>query len=208
MGYIKIVRSVKPGAAGTFDPTARPTNDAERVEALRKLKILDTPSEEIFSLYSELAALTFSTPIALISFVDEERVFYKESFGVNRTGEVVNRKNSPCSLAILNDEVTLLRYALSDPCVLADSQNLEQAGYKFYAGAPIRTENNFNIGMLAVVDKKPRNYTDAQLDVLKSLAAEIMQEIKLRLENKEISNIRRLNDRLLLLRKRVDQLRP
>jgi GAF domain-containing protein len=205
MGYVKIVRNFKTEGK-SLDPFARPANDAQRVEALHKLKIMNTSSEEIFSLYTELAARMFMTPIALISFVDEDTVFYKESFGVNRTGELVARKNSPCTLAILNDEITLLRYALSDPCILADTKNLEEAGYKFYAGAPLKTPDNFNIGMFAVVDKKSREYSDEQLVQLRVLATEVMNEISLRLTDQN-SKKPDVNARLKALRSRIETLK-
>jgi GAF domain-containing protein len=207
MSYVKIVRNVKLPENVAFDPTAVPPNDVERIKALRRFQIMDTPSEEIFSLYCELAALTFHTPIALISFVDEDKVFYKESFGVNRTGQIVNRKNSPCTLAIMNNEITLLRYALTDPCVLADVKNLEEAGYKFYAGAPMRTSDQFNIGMLAVVDKNPKSYSDEELNKLKELAAELMKEVELRLDADKATNIKSLNERIHALRARIDALK-
>jgi GAF domain-containing protein len=205
MGYVKIVRNFKTEGK-PFDPFVRPSNDAERLKALHELNIMNTSSEEIFSLYTELAARMFTTPIALISFVDQDTVFYKESFGVNRTGELVARKNSPCTLAILNDEITLLRYALSDPCVLADTKNLEEVGYKFYAGAPLKTKDNFNIGMLAVVDKKSREYSDEQLHELKLLAAEIMNEITLRLSGQN-SRKPELNACVNALRSRIEALK-
>jgi GAF domain-containing protein len=205
MGYVKIVRNFKTEGKN-LDPFVRPANDVHRVEALRKLKVMNTSSEEIFSLYTELAARMFITPIALISFVDEDTVFYKESFGVKRTGELVARKNSPCTLAILNDEITLLRYALSDPCILADTKNLEEAGYKFYAGAPLKTFDNFNIGMLAVVDKKSREYSDEQFEQLKTLANEVMNEISLRLTDQNSKNPD-INVRVKDLRSRIDALK-
>jgi GAF domain-containing protein len=205
MGYVKIVRNFKTDGK-SLDPFARPANDVQRVEALHQLKIMNTSSEEIFSLYTELAARMFMTPIALISFVDEETVFYKESFGVNRTGELVARKNSPCTLAILNDEITLLRYALSDPCILADTKNLEEVGYKFYAGAPLKTLDNFNIGMLAVVDKKSREYSDEQLEHLKMLASEVMSEILLRSTEQNL-NKPDINARVKALRLRIETLK-
>jgi GAF domain-containing protein len=166
---------------------------------------MNTSSEEIFSLYTELAARTFNTPIALISFVDEDTVFYKESFGINRTGELVARKNSPCTLAILNDEITLLRYALSDPCILADTKNLEEAGYKFYAGAPLKTPDRFNVGMLAVIDKKSREYSDEQLKQLQLLANEVMQEITIRSTEQRLDKTG-LNARVKSLRSRIEAL--
>jgi hypothetical protein len=131
MGYINIVRNLKPEKLSPLDPTKRPLNDAERVKALHRFEILDSPSEEIFSAYTELAALTFRTPIALMSFVDEDTTYYKQAYGVDRTGQLVPRRNSPCSIATMSDEIAQFRYALSDPCVLADEKNLAEAGYKF-----------------------------------------------------------------------------
>lgn len=205
-GYINIVRNIKNKPV-SFDPAFRPANDSQRILALRRFKIFNTPSEEIFSAYTELAALTFKTPIALMSFVDEEQVFYKESYGVSRTGQVVSRKNSPCTLAILNAEVTVFRYALTDPCVLADEKNREGAGYKFYAGAPLVTTDGFNIGMLAVVDRKPREYSDDELDRLQELSREVMTEIEFRSAVTTNLSIPQLNNRLNRLHSRVEALR-
>lgn len=75
IGYINIVRNIKNKPV-SFDPAFRPANDSPRILALRRFKIFNTPSEEIFSAYMGLAALTFKTPIALMSFVDAEQVFY------------------------------------------------------------------------------------------------------------------------------------
>lgn len=142
-----------------------------------------------------------------MSFVGDDHVFYKESFRVNRTGQLVNRKNSPCTIAILNEEVTVFRYILTDPCVLAGEKNLDEVGYKFYAGAPLVTRDGFKIGILAVVDRSPRVYSDMELENLKQLAGEVMTEIGHRLESKLNHNIRDLNNRLKVLHKRVDALR-
>lgn len=207
MAYVNIFRNLKRKPP-SFDPTIKPADDKERVQALRQFEIFDTPSEEIFSAYTELAALTFHTPIGLMSFVEEDVVHYKQAYGVNRTGELVPRKNSPCSIAIMSKEVTLFRYALTDPCVLADESNLSEAGYKFYAGAPLITKDGFGIGMLAVVDREPREYSDEEVETLKQLAREVMYEIELRLEmKKNISSVGSLNERLKLIHQRVEILR-
>ena len=206
MAYVNINRNLRR-TPPTFDPTVVPDNEVERLEALRRFKIFDTPSEEIFSAYTELAALTFSTPIGLMSFVDEYTVHYKQAYGVERTGQLVPRKNSPCSIAIMAKEVVLFRYALTDPCVLADEKNLAEAGYKFYAGAPLTTRDGFNIGMLAVVDRVPRTYTDEELERLKQLASETMTEVQLRLDARDRSSLLSLNQRLKALHARVESLR-
>lgn len=206
MAYVNINRNLRR-TPKNFDPKAVPDNEVERLKALRRFKIFDTPSEEIFSAYTELAALTFRAPIGLMSFVEEETVHYKQAYGVERTGQLVPRKNSPCSIAILNKEVVLFRYALTDPCVLADEKNLAEAGYKFYAGAPLTTSDGFNIGMLAVVDRVPRTYTDEELDRLRQLAEETMREVQFRLDSRDKTSLLAFNQRLKALHARVESLR-
>lgn len=206
MSYVNINRNIRKGER-SFDPSIKPDNDEDRVAALRRLEIFDSPSEEIFSAYTELAALTFNTPIALMSFVDEDIVHYKQAYGVERTGQLVPRKNSPCSIAILHNEVTQFRYALTDPCVLADEEKLADVGYKFYAGAPLVTADRFNIGMLAVVDKAIRTYSNEELQQLKQLANEVMGEIEFRLTFKNKSSTREVNERLKIIHSKVDLLR-
>jgi GAF domain-containing protein len=139
--------------------------------------------------------------------VDSDTVHYKQAYGVERTGQLVPRKNSPCSIAILHSEVTLFRYALSDPCVLADDGKLAEVGYKFYAGAPLVTSDHFNIGMLAVVDKVPRHYSAEEMNKLRLLAAEVMQEIEFRQETKNSPSQKVVNARLKVIQNRVVSLR-
>ncbi len=208
MNYVNIVRNIKSSLPKSFDPTLKPDHDAERAETMRRFEIYDTPSEEIFSAYTELAALTFKTPIALMSFVDVDTVFYKQAYGFGRTGQIVSRKNSPCSIAIMSKEMTQFRYALSEPCVLADEKVLAEAGYEFYAGAPMITKDDFAIGMLAVVDKTPRIYSDEELLQLKALSDEVMGEVELRYELKRNNtSVYELNLRLKKLHQRVEYLR-
>jgi GAF domain-containing protein len=206
MTYININRNLR-GTPATFNPNVVPDNEAERLDALRRFKIFATPSEEIFSAYTELAALSFRTPIGLMSFVGENSVHYKQAYGVERTGQVTPRKNSPCSIAILSRDITMFRYALTDPCVLADEKNLAEAGYKFYVGAPLITHDGYNIGMLAVVDRVPRNYTDQELRYLQQLASETMIEVQVRLNSSDSASLLSLNKRLKALHARVDLLR-
>ncbi len=182
MSYLKFIRTVKPSL---LDPTQKPADEKARLEALRRYEIFNTPPEEIFRAYTELAALTLKTPIALMSFVESDKVHYKHAYGIDREGEVIDRQKSPCSIAIMSKEVSQFRYALADPCVLADEKNLAEAGYKFYAGAPMTTTDGFNIGILAVVDRNSRSYTAKELKTLKALAKEVMQEVELRLDKND-----------------------
>ena len=49
------------------------TQEADRLEALRQYKVLDTPPEEAYDDITAMAAGICNTPVALISLVDEDR---------------------------------------------------------------------------------------------------------------------------------------
>lgn len=205
MSYINIVRSLKK--TESLNPFSVAIDEVKRVGALKALNIFGTPSEEIFSLYTELAALTFKTPMALISFVDDEAVFYKQAYGFSKTGIAVPRYKSPCSVAILNTEISLFRYIIKDPCVMADEKLLAEQGYEFYAGVPLVTPEGYSIGMLSVVDHVARNYSDEELETLRQLASEVMHEVELRQDFSDRKKMHEFNLRVATLKERVSALR-
>jgi len=57
--------------------------ERERLAALERLEVLDTPTEPLFDSLTELAALTFNTPIALIVLIDQDRLWFKACVGVD-----------------------------------------------------------------------------------------------------------------------------
>ena len=206
MSYLKVSRSPKYSPV-SFDPSRKTEDEDERLAALRKLGIFNTPSEEIFSIYTELTARSLRAPIGLMSFVEEDSVYYKEAFGSPVANRIVPKKNSPCSVAIQSKEVVTFRYALTEPCVLADEKNLAEAGYKFYAGAPMVSSDGFNIGMLAVADRALRSYSEEELALLKKLAQEIMPLIEYRAGLNNAMDIAAFSNKLKELRARVEELR-
>src|SRR5690349_14591825 len=89
-----------------------PPNEPERLATLHKLNVLDTPVEERFDRITRTAARLFNTPIALISFIDFDRQWFKSCFGLN-IGET-SRDISFCAHAILDDEVLVIRDTMND----------------------------------------------------------------------------------------------
>jgi GAF domain-containing protein len=70
-------------------------NEAERLRALRDLDVLDTPPEAVFDSLTRLAALTFNTPVALVSLVDADRQWFKSCIGLNVSGTPPRRPRGP-----------------------------------------------------------------------------------------------------------------
>ena len=83
-----------------------PSNEAARLDALRRHDILDTPPEAAYERVTALAARLFGVPIALVSLVDADRQFFKSCFGVDV--RETSREISFCAHAILADTVLVV----------------------------------------------------------------------------------------------------
>ena len=159
--------------------TRVPENEAERLKALRRYSILDTPPDGSFDHITALAAEVFHVPIALISLVDHDRIWFKSRHGLD--APQIGRDPGLCASAIFSPEVYHVRDALSDPRTLANPLVAGQFGLRFYAAAPLRTHDNFNLGTLCVIDREPRDLTQAERNILAKLASMVMDQMELRL---------------------------
>ena len=81
-------------------------DEASRLAALRRYAILDTPPDEAFDRVARLAASLFQAPIALVSFLDADRAWFKAHIGVDLTE--IPRDISLCSHTVLSDEINLV----------------------------------------------------------------------------------------------------
>jgi GAF domain-containing protein len=156
-----------------------PVDDEQRILALERYRILDSAPEGFFDNLARIMARCFDTPIALISLVDKERVFFKANVGMPDTRNV-SRGLSLCSLAILDDEPTVFENALKEPCLLANPLVAGAFGLRFYAGAPIITEDGYHLGTVCVVDKKPRPFPQSDKELLQRFAQTVMKAIEKR----------------------------
>ena len=167
----------------TFGIPIIPENDIDRIQKLKEYKILDTHSEGSFKHVASLATHIFQVPIALVSFVDAERVWFKANVGMDGVTEV-DRGISLCSLAVLNEDLTVFNDTLEEPCLLANPLVAGDFGLRFYAAAPLKSRDGFNLGSLCIVDKEPRNLNDKGKDMLTQLASLVMQELEFWKDNK------------------------
>ena len=158
-----------------------PKNDYERLEKLKDYQILDTHSEDTFDKIALMAAQIFGTPSAFISFVDKDRVFFKSNLSALPLNEV-KREDSLCSVAILQDAVTMIADTHLHPSLM-DSQYVSgEGGIRFYAAAPLKSPEGFNLGTICVADSVPRDgITEQQLEMLKTLASIIIDKLENRL---------------------------
>ena len=152
-----------------------PQDEAARLETLRSLNILDTASEERFDRLTRMAKRMFGVPIALVSFVDENRQWFKScaDLDVSETP----RDISFCGHAILGNEVFIIPDATKDERFADNPLVLNEPNVRFYAGCPLRYLNGSRLGTLCIIDRKPRSLSEEDLQTLKDLASMVEREL-------------------------------
>jgi serine/threonine protein kinase len=160
-------------------PEAVALSEQQRMQAVERYNILDTPADGDFDRITRLAAQILDVPAAVVSIVDHDRIWFKSRHGVDV--DEVGRDPGLCASAILTDDLLHIRDALADDRAMSNPLVQGTLGVRFYAGVPLKTQDGFNLGTLAVLDTKPRELTPQQRSILADLAAMVMHELDLRL---------------------------
>lgn len=155
-----------------------PWDEAARLAAVRRYDILDTPPEGAFDRVAALAAQLFDVPIALISVVDADRIWFKSSYGLDLVQ--LDRTGGLCASAILEQTPWVVTDAATDPRTLDNPLVSGEFGLRFYAGAPLTTHDGFRLGTLCVIDKTPRLVSEEETRRLAQLAELVIDELELR----------------------------
>lgn len=163
----------------THNASIIPENEQQRMAAVRRYDILDTPPDGVFDRITAIAARFFDVPIAIISIVDHDRIWFKSHHGV--PVDQIGRDPGLCASAILSSDPHILTDAKADPRSLANPLVAGDFGLRFYAGVPLQTSDGFNLGTLCVIDKTPRPIDQKQIDDLKDLASLVVDQMELRL---------------------------
>jgi serine/threonine protein kinase len=164
------------------DASIIPSDEAERMAAVHHYEILDSPPEEAFDRITALAARLFDVPVAIVSVVDHDRIWFKSHHGT--AVEQIDRDPGLCGSAILQGGTWVVENAPEDPRALANPLVAGEFGLEFYAGTPLKTREGYNLGTLCILDFAPRTMTRAEVDTLQDLAAVVMNDLELRLESR------------------------
>jgi two-component sensor histidine kinase len=168
-------------------------DEALRLAALRRYDILDTPPDGSFDRIVAIAADLFSVPIAIVSLVDEDRIWFKSHHGLDV--DQIDRSPGLCASAILRSDPRILPDARADMHALANPLVAGEFGLRFYVGVPLRTHDGFNLGTLCVIDRHPRHAPERQIAQLKDLASIVMDQMELRLSaRRAIADLSRMVD--------------
>ena len=163
-------------------PATTPPNEEARLAEINGLNLLDTPPEADFDQVTERLTRLFRVPIALLTLIDKDRQWFKSQAGL--PADLAEDRSTPrdvslCGHVIANDEVLIVRDLARDPR-FANNPWLKQRGLRFYAGVPLRGPNGLPVGALSILDTKPRDMSPQEQDLLKMIAADVMEQIKRR----------------------------
>jgi two-component sensor histidine kinase len=157
-----------------------PASEPQRMAAVKRYDILDTPADGSFDRVTAIAARRFNVPISIISIVDHDRIWFMSHHGLEGVAQI-DREPGLCASAILKDEPHILLDASKDIRSLANPLVAGDFGLRFYAGVPLTTSDGHNLGTLCVIDKQARPVTQEQIEDLKDLAAMVMDQLEFRL---------------------------
>jgi GAF domain-containing protein len=155
-----------------------PTNEAERIAALKEYHILDTGTEQSCDDITTLAAHICEVPIAMISLVDEDRQWFKSKVGLEQ--QQTSRDVAFCAHAILQNEPFVVRDATKDRRFADNALVTGEPHVRFYAGIPLINPEGLALGTLCVVDHQPRRLSAKQQEALQALSRQVMALLELR----------------------------
>jgi two-component sensor histidine kinase len=156
-----------------------PVDEPQRLIALKRHDLLDTPPERAFDRITRLAAGVLGMPISLITLIDETRQWFKSRHGLDAPW--TRREVAFCSYTILDTEPLVVPDAAADGRFAANPLVTGDPNIRFYAGAPLVTPEGHVLGTLCVIDRSPHpEFSDEQRRLLQDLAGLVMTEIESR----------------------------
>ncbi len=156
--------------------------------------LLDTPAEDVYDNFTVLASRLIKAPVSLVSIIDQvgNRQFFKSQFGLpapwNKARETP-LSHSFCRLVVASNSRLCVTDARQDSLV-KDNPVIDLLGVEAYLGVPILAEDNSAIGSFCVIDNKPRDWTDADIDTLERLGQAVNDQIRLQTQARVLDQLR------------------
>lgn len=137
--------------------------------ALHRFLVLDSQFEILYDSINNLAAKICKTPVALITLVDDHRIWFKSGAGYSYVTDIP-KSDFFCGLVAKKNEYLEIEDISKDELYKDNQFELDGKKFKFYAGVPVKLPLGELIGVVCVFDTKPKSLTEQQREVLWGLA--------------------------------------
>jgi diguanylate cyclase (GGDEF)-like protein len=154
--------------------------ESARLRALERYDILGTPPEASFDRITRLTKKLFGVPIAIVSFIDGHRQWYKSCEGI--ATDEVPRESTFCQHVIGDGKPLIVPDATKDPRFRHHAFVANDPHVRFYAGVPLKSDDGHSIGVMCIIDMTPRDeFLPAELEIMEDLGRMVMGALELRL---------------------------
>ena len=160
--------------------------DIQRLQDLLALKILDTPEEEYLNDLAQLTSIICNTPVALISFIDDKRQWYKAKIGTSAIEVPV--EETICQYTLVQQDILEFEDTWNERLLDSNPHVHSENAVRFYAGINLYSENGHAIGTICTVNLKPQKLDDNQKESLRIIAKQVMLHLNKNKENDSLRN--------------------
>lgn len=172
-----------------------PSDELQRLAALKRYNILDTLPEHAFDDATQLVSYICGVPIAHISFIDEKRQWFKSEIGIGVTE--VPREISFCQYTIMDSKLVEIPDTHLNERFKDDPNVLDGFKIRFYAGIPLTTPDGYNIGTICAIDQVSKELNENQRNALSIVAKHVINQLELRTKNIELAAQKKIAERAL-----------
>ncbi|QSW88924.1 MULTISPECIES: GAF domain-containing hybrid sensor histidine kinase/response regulator [Flavobacterium] len=170
-----------------------PRNEAQRLDALKRYNILDTLPDNAFDDATALVSYICGVPIAYISFIDENRQWFKSETGLGVSQ--VPREITFCRYTIMDSKLVEIPDTLLSERFKDDPNVTGGFKIRFYAGVPLTTPDGYHIGVLCAADHVPKKLNARQRSALKIVARHVINTLELETKNNELASQKKIAER-------------
>jgi diguanylate cyclase (GGDEF)-like protein len=153
-------------------------DEPARLAALRRYDVLDTPAEPVFDRVTQLVRSILGVPLSAVSLIDTDRQWFKSIDGLDVME--TPREIAFCDYTIRDRQPMIVNDAHLDDRFSGNPLVTGNPNIRSYAGIPLETPDGYNIGSLCAIDLAPRSFDPAQIEILKGLAALVVEQLELR----------------------------
>lgn len=175
-----------------------PENELQRLAALKRYNILDTLPDNAFDDATKLVSYICGVPIAHISFIDEDRQWFKSEIGIGVSE--VPREITFCNYTILDTEIVEIKDTHVNERFKDDPNVTGGFNVRFYAGVPLTTPDGYNIGTLCAIDHVVKELNENQRNALSIIAKHVIAQLELGTKNNQLYTQRKIAERAVLAR--------
>lgn len=161
------------------DASPQVIHDSQRLAALDRLLLLDSPAEEAFDRLTRLASDIIQAPVSLVSLVASNRQFFKSAVGVPI--RETDLSHSFCQHVVADQTPLIIADARKHPLV-HDNLAIPDLNVIAYLGMPLTLSSGEGLGSFCVIDSQPRTWSQREIDIMYQLSLSAISELELRSE--------------------------